>query len=85
MTVPHPRGCLGWAFEHLQEVAGVPPERLQAFLGLAPPVFIELALAPLPDLEDACFCGRIGTLAERYGIAQWRLEFLCRLAHRCSA
>jgi hypothetical protein len=82
VSVPHPRGCLGRVFEHLQEEGGVPAGRLQAFLGLAPPVVIELALAPLPDLESAEFCTRIAALAARYGVAPWRLEYLCRLAGR---
>jgi hypothetical protein len=82
VTLPHPQGSLGAAFAHVREVGGVPHERLQAFLGLAPPVLIELALAPLPDLESAEFCTRIAALAARYGVAPWRLEYLCRLANR---
>ncbi|HEV2121250.1 MAG TPA: hypothetical protein VGW38_00550 [Chloroflexota bacterium] len=84
MTLAYPQGCLGWAFEHVQQSQSVPEERFQAYLGLTPPVLVELALAPLPDTESADFCARIGVLAARYGIPPWRLEFLCRLARRCS-
>ena len=80
MALGYPRQSLGWSFQQLLCTWDIPQSRLARHLAISPTDLIGLALCPVPPVDSPDFATQIDRLAYTFGIAPWRLAFVCRAA-----